>query len=655
MENIPPKPQIHEHSLTRALLIMLLLVPGLLVMAQQQSSPNGKAVKWFDKALDAYQMGDRDKSLEYLSKAIKEDSTYADAWILSGDIYAGNKELERASSAYRRALDLNPDHREIVRELLANTLFDDQRYGEAAGEYRVLLQNPALKTELLKKFDQQYTLAEFRQSLMDHPVAFEPENLGHAVNTSNDEYINSLGLESNRIIFTRKSPLSDDPLQREFEEDFFQSFLSDTGWSQASRFSFSQSTKGDAGGLCLSSDGKLLFFTACFRKDSKGSCDIYYSEKKGNIWSDPKNMGDVVNSDNWDAQPSLSPDGKTLYFASNREGSLGSSDIWATHLNADGAWTKPVNLGTPVNTRSTEMAPFIHFDNETLYFSSDGHRGMGGQDLYVSKRGDSGWSEPLNLGYPVNTLSDELVMVVSPGGKVAYISASLDGGYGGYDIYSFVMEESVRPLAVTYMKGKVFDKETDKPLKAEFQLFDLRNDSLIMEAYSSLEDGTFLVGIPSGRDYAINVARQGYLFYSDHFALEDIREQADPYLKDIPLEPIKVGKVIVMRNIFFETDKYQLKDKSKTELNELLEFLMNNPGVHIEVSGHTDNVGTEAYNLELSKKRAASVVDYLVGAGINPGRLTSAGYAFSRPVASNDTEAGRAENRRTEIKVTGIE
>jgi flagellar motor protein MotB len=654
MENIASKPQIHEHPVMRAMALLLFLILPLISLAQEEPEMSGKAAKLFQKALEAFEQGDFPKSKDILQKVIKEDSLYVDGWLLLGDVCNEMKEPEGAVHAYSKALALNPDNQWVVYNLLGNTFFDLEHYAEAGVQYRVLLANQELRQDLRVKLVRKLEIADFRQSQLDNPVIFKPENLGSKVNSASEEYMNYLGPESDQLIFTCKSPISDDPMQRDFAEDFFRSFLSDTGWTKAERFSFSPTTKGDAGGLCMSADGKLLFFTACFRRENRGSCDIYYSEKTGADWSDPKNMGPVINSDNWDAQPSLSPDGRTLYFASNREGSLGSSDIWKTEKQPDGSWSKPVNIGHPVNTTDTEMSPFMHFDNKSLYFSSRGHLGMAGQDLFLTTRNEEGWTVPQNLGYPINTSADEINILVTPGGENAYMSAHLPGGYGGYDMYTFRLPEKVRPFPVTYMKGIVYDSDTGKPLSAQFDLIDLERDSIIMHALSSASDGSFLVCVPTGRAYALNVSCPGYLFYSDHFELSGIQIQTDPFLKDIPLQPIRVGNTIVMKNIFFETDMHDLKEDSKPELDKLVEFLAHNSGISVEISGHTDNIGSEEYNMVLSQERADAVKNYLINSSVESSRLTSVGYGYTRPVTFNETEEGRALNRRTEIRITEV-
>jgi outer membrane protein OmpA-like peptidoglycan-associated protein len=414
-------------------------------------------------------------------------------------------------------------------------------------------------------------------------------------------------------------------------------------------------THGNEGAICISPDGQFLFFAACNRPDGYGSCDIYWSGKSGDQWSEPFNLGPVVNSEAWDSQPSFSSDGKTLYFASKRPGGKGSSDIWKTELMPDGDWMPPVNLGDSINTKDAEMAPFIHPDDLTLYFTSKGHPGMGGLDLFYSRKDENNlWQKPVNMGYPINTYADEITLVVNASGDLAYISSDKLGGKGRQDIYSFKLYKEAQPLKVTYFKGIVFNKETKKRLEAKFELIDLTSGKVVIKSRSDPVKGEFLVALPTNKDYALNVSKTGYLFYSDHFGLKGESSEARPFIRDIPLQEISVGETVVLKNIFFDTDKYELKPESRSELEKLINLLQTNGKIRIEISGHTDNAGTEAYNLMLSKNRAKAVYDYLTEHGISAGRLSYAGYGLTKPIDTNDTEQGRANNRRTEFRVVGI-
>ncbi len=340
-----------------------------------------------------------------------------------------------------------------------------------------------------------------------------------------------------------------------------------------------------------------------------------------------------------------------MYFVSNREGGFGKKDIWMSNILTDGRWSKPINPGKNINSSGDEQSPFIHPDNKTLYFASDGKTGMGGFDLFkVSRNDDGSWSEPFNLGYPINTSSDEIGFIVNAKGDRAYFSSDRLSEMGR-DIFEFELYKEARPNPVSYIKGKVYDSENQKKLKAHFELISLESNKIVMQAESDQITGEFLVCIPTDNDYALNVSKEGYLFYSDNFELKGVHEITSPYLKDVALNPIKTGQKIILRNVFYETDSYELVDKSVAELTKLIDFLNHNPGLKIEISGHTDNVGTVDYNLGLSKNRAKSVYHYLTENGINPERLSYKGYGESQAISSNETIEGRADNRRTEIKI----
>lgn len=612
-----------------------------------------KAQKHFDQAMLAFNSVDYKTTTKEIGLCLKADSTFAEAYILYGDVLLETGKPEDAIDQYRKSLRFSPESPEIVYNLLGNTLFTLEKYDDACPCYDSILKMPNIKPDLRQVIDEKLSLCKARRELMDNPVPFEPQNLGKGVNTESDEYINAVSADGSVLYFTRREA-THDPTGKEYVENFYFSRMKEAQWQDAEKLGYPEGTENDAGALCISPDGKLLIFTSCFRRDGFGSCDLYYSEKKGDSWTPSRNMGVNINSDLWDAQPSISSDGKTLYFASNRRGGYGSSDIWAVHRLPTGGWGKPYNLGPVVNSAESDVAPYIHYDNKTLYFSSKGHPGLGGQDLFKSVGEGNTWQEPKNLGYPINTAADDLVIIVNPDGETGYISNNSLGGEGGFDIFSFRLYADIRPSPVTYLKGIVFDKETGAPLSAKFELIDLETDSLVISSQSGASTGDFLVCLPLGKDYGLNVSCPGYLFYSDHFPLAEIKQKTDPVIRNIPMQKIAEGNVMVLNNIFYETDKYELQPSSFPELDQLVTFLTNNPGITVEISGHTDDIGSADYNLELSERRAESVVNYLVSKGIDAKRLTYKGFGESAPVAPNDTEDGRAKNRRTEIKITGV-
>jgi len=615
-----------------------------------------KAEKLFNSAVDYYQRGDLDRALTDLARAAEQDPLFTEAYILTGDINADRKQYEESIEAYQKAIATNRPFAPNLWYVLANTQLTIGRYADARNNFQRYLDSKNIPAEKLKRITRALEQCDFGIQCTNNPVPFQPVNLGDSINTPFDEYINAITADEAVLYFTRKqakNSLTVDQTQA-FEEDFYFSRNVDSVWQKAENLGPPINTHGNEGAMNISPDGKYLFFAACNRDDSYGSCDLYWAKRMGDRWTEPENMGPVVNSTTWDSQPSFSSDGKTLYFSSKRPGGKGSSDIWKTTLLPDGQWTPPVNLGDSINTPWEEMAPFIHPDDQTLYFSSKGHPGMGGFDLFYSRKDISGnWKKPVNLGYPINTFSDEITLVVNARGDIAYISSDKLGGKGKQDIYKFRLYKEAQPLLTTYFKGVVYDAETREKLEARFELTDIGTSRIVAEAGSVRLSGEFLLVLPSERNYALNVSRDGYLFYSDNFLLTGNSTRTRPFIKNIPLKPIRVGETVILKNIFFDTDKYSLKEESFTELEKLIRMLQKNPKLRIEISGHTDNAGTPEHNLELSANRAKTVYEYLVGHGITKERMTWAGYGLTRPIDLNTTEAGRANNRRTEFRVIG--
>ncbi len=394
----------------------------------------------------------------------------------------------------------------------------------------------------------------------------------------------------------------------------------------------------------------MLIFTGCNFKESYGSCDLYLSYLTPDGWSAPENLGDSINTESWESGPSLSPDKRDLYFSSNRAGGYGGSDIYVSHLRRNGQWSAPENLGPEVNTLGDEYCPFIHADNQTLYFSSNAHEGYGGSDLYMVRKEASGkWSPARNLGYPINTIQDEGNLVISTDGTVAYYSSNRSDSRGGLDLYTFGLRPDIRPIRTVWVKGKVFDKKTEKGLPSAVELADLKTKELISKVQTD-ERGNYLITLPLGRDYAFNVNRRGYLFFSENFPFSQ-QPPDSTYNIDIPLQPIEANASIVLKNIFFDVNRFELKPESQVELDNVVKLLIENPALKIQINGHTDNAGKPAENITLSNNRAKSVVEYLTAKGVDAKRLSYQGFGDKIPVADNKTEDGKAKNRRTELKV----
>ncbi len=636
-------------------LILLFFALSQNVYLQSRYTSNSeKAIKLYEKGIELYDQFNNEKAIEKFKSAIEIDNQFIEAYLTLADIFHALKDFENEIKYYKEGLEIKPEFFPNGYLNLGKVEFKTGKYYDAQKHLKKFLSfgdipgmDEIETVELLAS-------CNFAIHALENPVPFEPVNLGPNINTQFDEYWPTLTVDENTLIFTSFIPRDEANINdiTKYHEDFFESDFENGTWAKAKKLGDKINTLGNEGAQSILSDGKMMFFTACNRPGGMGRCDIYFSIKENDDWSKPMNIGRPVNSGAWESQPSISPDGRVLYFVSNREGGKGGMDIWKSTLDSNGYWGIPVNLGDSVNTIKDEASPYIHVDNETLYFSSNGWIGMGGQDLYyVKKIGENAFSHPVNLGYPINTWNDEKGLIVSAKGNKAYFSSDRLSD-SGEDIYEFELYPEARPVPVSYVKGTVYDAITKVKLSAAFELIDLISAEIIMKS-TSYATGEFILCLPSDKDYALNVSKKGYLFYSGNFSLEGVRKYIDPFEIDIPLNPIMVGKKIILRNIFFETDSYELLNESKVELNKLVDFMKKNPTVIAEISGHTDNIGTNEDNQILSENRAEAVANYLMNHNIDSKRLSTKGYGESKPIATNENEEGRAQNRRTEFTVIG--
>lgn len=629
----------------RKLLLFFLIGISSIGYAQKpNSSSNKQAQKAYESATQSVSYKFYDKAIEQLKQAVSLDIQFVAAYQQMGDVYRKLADYKNAKASYSKVLELNP-------EFLPLTYFGLGESELFTGDYQNALVH-------LQKYST-YTLSETSKKLVNkliadcifslqaikNPVRFQPKNIGGNINTKEQEYLPVITADEKILIFTR---------QANRNEDFYKSTQADSSWSASEPLSAAINTVSyNEGAQCISPDGMYMFFTGCNRPDGLGRCDIYLSRREGKNWSAPFNIGAPVNTPGWESQPSLTADGKTLYFVSTRPGGKGGYDIWKSDLKGDGSWTVPLNLGPTINTPYDEQSPFIHADGQTLYFSSNGWPGLGNKDLFMSRKDTSGknWSNPQNLGYPINTFGEESGLTISNDGKTAFFASDQKGGFGGLDIYSFELPAALRPEKVTYVKGTVFDAESKELLEGKIQIINLNTDQVIYDDVSDHESGEFLATMTIGKTFGLNVSKEGYLFYSKNFTL-DSKIADKPFNIRVPLQKIKVGGMVVLNNIFFDTNKFNLLTESKAELQQLIHFLNTNPNLSIEISGHTDNVGDDKSNLTLSENRAKTVYNFLVSNRITPQRLSFKGYGETKPIAENNTEEGRKNNRRTEFKIT---
>jgi outer membrane protein OmpA-like peptidoglycan-associated protein len=644
----------------RIKLVFIFLLLNILAFAQKEytsSVPN--AVRYYEAAIRLYNGRMDKKALEALNEAIKADPNFVEAHLLKAQIYFDFDDAEKAMQSYKDAIAINPDFFPASYYYIGACQFYMGNYAEAKEYTQKFLDHPK-STGILKEKAKHITAScDFAVEAMKHPVPFDPKSLGDSINTSDDEYFPSITADGKTLLFTRKMHSYNEQGKHIQQEDLFLSTMTTKGWSRPVPVS-DLNTPGNEGAAVLSPDGRYLFMVACNderevegARKTHGSCDIFLSRKSGNSFSPPRNLEDPINTSLKESMPSFSSDGRTLYFVRRFVTDRGfQHDIMVSHIGDNSEWSIPQSVGDSINTDGDEIGVFIHPDNKTLYFASNGHPGFGGYDIFVSRLDSNGvWGKPENMGYPINTSKNEETFLVSPDGKTAYFSSTRMNGKGGEDLYQFSLYEQAQPVPVSYMKGIVYDADTKKPLATHFDLIDLSTGKVAVSSASDETNGSYLVSLPTGKRYALNASKDNYLFYSDNFELKE-SHSAEPFIKDVAMMPIKAGESIVLKNIFYETDKFDLKKESMIELDRLVAFLNKNPKVNFEISGHTDNVGTKAYNQTLSEKRAKSVYDYLLSKGISAARMSSKGYGDTKPVAENTTDKGRSQNRRTEFMIT---
>ncbi len=607
---------------------------------------NKKASALYEQAIEKARDDNFPEGIRLLKEAIKIDPKFADAYLSIAGMYGEIKKYDSAILFYENARAIDTLYFKDYNLPYSINIAGKGEFEKAItalNDFLTItnLNEQSVKAATYRKRSYQFAIDYAKEKPLGDYL-FAPKNMGDSINSNVSEYYPTITLDGKEFVYTRRV--------NNFNEDFYSSSLINNTWNKSKGLPGNINTSLNEGAQNISQDGQLLIFTGCNLPDGLGSCDLYISYLTSEGWSTPENLGNTVNTEGWESAPSLSPDKRDLYFASRRAEGYGGSDIFVSRRLPNGRFSEPENLGPVVNTAGDESCPFMHADNQTLYFTSNGHLGYGGDDLFLVKKGPKGtWSKPVNLGYPINTIENEGSLIVAADGKTAYYASDRSDSHGGLDLYTFELRSDIRPAKTLWVKGKVFDKKTTRGLPSAVELTDLTTKEILSKVQTD-ETGNYLITLPVGRDYAFNVNRRGYLFYSENFPLS----QKDPdstYHIDIPLQPLEVNAMIVLKNIFFDTKMYEIKPESTPELDNLVQLLKENPSLKIQISGHTDNVGKTEDNLKLSDNRAQAVVKYLTSKGINPNRLSYKGYGASQPIAPNTTEEGRSQNRRTEVKV----
>jgi len=631
----------------RILLAFFLFIFSFQAIAQE-TTKSRRAAKAYREAKSYLAVQDYNNAKTSLDEALLLDDRFVEAWILLGDVNIGLGDKKNGVEAYRNSIPLAPRFSFPMYYRLAIAEHSLGDYSEALQHIRKYLSSKKISEKYRKKANSLKKSCEFSISAKRSPVTFNPANLGANINTDADEYLPALSADGSTLIFTRSKKI--DGFRN---EDFYLSYNNTDDWLLAKNLGEPINTPQNEGAQCITADGLTLYFTACSRNDSYGRCDIYESNFVKDKWTEPVNLGENINTENWESQPAISADGRQLFFVSNRSGGIGGKDIWVSYKNAKGTWTKAKNLGKDINTSKDDISPFLHWDNQTLYYSSKGFVGMGGFDIFLSRLDESGdWGVVKNIGYPINSPSDENSLIVAKDGRSAYFaSAYFNQGRSDLDLYTFDLPQESRAREVAYVQGVITDAKTRKPIKAEIELVDLQSGRSYKSSHSDT-DGDYMFCLPSDAEYALTVSKKNYLFYSENIQL---KQEGSILLKNFKLEALEVGEQVRLDNIFFELEAYILKDASATELNKIIQFMESNPFLVVEIGGHTDNSGSKNYNLDLSEQRAASVKNALVQRGLNSERIQIKGYGMSEPLNTNSSEEERAINRRTELKIIAVE
>lgn len=624
------------------------------VFAQELHTTSKKAAKYYEDSKDYFRTN-LSKSVDLLEKAVELDPNFIEAHFALGNAYKlltkdKPNALEEYEFHYRKCLELAPTDRKMapIYFEVGQLDFQEGDYKAAKEKFNIFLSYTMVNNSQTAMARKSIASCDYAEIGMKNPVEFKPYEVDVIINAFKLQYFPVLSADQQMMIFTAR--LGND---MKSDENMYVSKKQDGKWSKPENIQ-ELNTEFNEGTCAISADGKVLIFTVCegsAKRQVIGSCDLFVSYNVGGKWQEPQNMGANVNSRYWDTQPSLTADGRNLYFISERPGGLGGYDIWRTKRGDDGVWGRAENLRS-VNTRANELAPFIHVNGTTLFFSSDGYSNYGGYDLFRTELKGGKWAVPANLGYPINDHRNQMGLFITTDGKSGYYSHEETRGTSilSSKIFAFDLPETMRPtVSSNYVKGTVYDAKTKQKLEAKIDLYNLANDSIESTVKSDAQNGDYLIVLNKGSEYALYVNKAGYLFKSLSFNYSE--KDAKDVIIDVYLEQAVTGSKITLNNIFFETAKWDLQEKSKTELSRILKFMKENPLVKIEIGGHTDDVGSDAANLDLSKKRAQSVVDYLSKIGIPVSRLLSKGYGETQPLNPNTSEENRAMNRRIEFKI----
>jgi len=618
--------------------------------------------KKYNDATISFRHGNYMNTIILLRDVLKEEPNFTDAAYLTGlaNVKKAVPNYKDAEKYFLQVLNTCPSYDIYLYFYLGQIAYGAEHWEDAVKYLDIFLKDvDKIKSdEDYEKAMELDKYAKFTVETMAHPVPFEPKVV-EGISTPQDEYLPILSPDNQVALFTRVVKLEGDKnsvvSSARMQEKFMYSDMDKDGkYSAGEEMPEPFNIQDNEGGATLTADNNTLYYTVCKYDNAKHylNCDIYYSERVNGDWTAIKSVSDKINLPySWESQPSISADGRTLYFVSDRQGGFGGYDIYRSIKNDKGEWGTPINMGPGINSKGNEKSPFIHPDGRTLYFSSDGWLGLGGYDIFYSRMNDNGtWSKPKNLGYPINSPDDEVGFFVSTDGSKGFFASNKYKGSGGWDLYSFNLYQDARPERILFLKGTVRDELTDEPIKARIELKNVETHK-ISEIPMDTNTGNYVAVAPFNNDYVMTVKRADYVNETKYISKVDSTHPAIRNV-NVDIKPIELNQSYRINDIYFGFNKFELSEESKMVLDQLIEFLTESPSICIQIQGHTDNIGNDADNMKLSENRARSVYNYIVLKGIAVKRLTYHGYGKTMPVTDNDSEEGRAKNRRTVFVIT---
>ena len=619
-----------------ALLLCCLFCSTNIVLAQ-----NKQAAESYEAGLRALGSSDTQKAIQLFKLAASKDSQYLDPTIALFQVYQDQKNFQSAIDCFNeiKKRDSAASMPFLVKQGIA--LASLGRYDAANKLLAPYFSSNSLPSYLKEKANALYAICQFAIQQKNAPE-ISINNMGDSINSPASEYFPTVSIQDSLFLFMRRKNLS--------REDFYASNMGVHGFSAAIPLSDTLNFAAKKGSMSLSADLQTLYYAADYAEQGYGRYDIYKVQRSAWGWSKPKNLGQRINSDFWDSAPSIAPDGNSIYFASNRPDGYGGIDIYVSYKNEKGFWEEAINLGPSINTKGDDQTPFIHADNQSLFFSSNGRLGFGGSDIYLArKKIDGSWTTPVNLGYPINTYDNEGSIAVASNGANAYIASDRADSRGELDIYKITLAENTRAYKTWYIKGQIIDAKTKKTLAADLQIVDPKSGYPIMEMQID-SMGQFLLALPYFDSLGLKINSPDHDYLSSILPIESLRNMAGKTF-DFALTPIEKIFTKTFNQVYFESNAAILQAISSVELDALVSYLKNTLNAQILIEGHTDNTGTSAQNNLLSLQRANAIGDYLQQKGIVTNRIQRKGLGSTMPIADNKTAEGRAKNRRTNFTI----